>query len=175
MAPVDPRNTKRYFLDYVTCGEQHTLCCRTDDALDSDDASAAFDTLFNTMTALLYNVVVVRMRVCANGSNISLPATFTGTGEYGSGAGPRSAVPDFWSFTGKDLTGHAVRVDLYGRSSGVNNDFRTPAADDSSVTAALEFLNTATLVFYTIEGNPAFWNPYANIGVNAYWQRQLRT
>lgn len=174
MAPINPSNTKRYFLDYEVCGEQHTVCCRTDDATDADDASTAFDSVFTFMAPLLYETTVVRMRVCANGTNISLPATYSGVGTWGTGLGPRSAVPDFWSFTAKDLTGRAVRIDLYGRSSGVNADFRTAAVEDSSVTAALEYLNTASLVWYSIAGNPGFWNPYANIGVNAYWQRQLR-
>lgn len=174
MAPLPPSNTKRYFLDYQVAGEQHTMTMRVDDAATDEDASTGFDALLTAMAPLLLNIVVVRMRVANSGTNVTTPATYGGALEFGTGAGSGVNVPDFWSFTGKDSAGRIVKVEIFGRSISPNNNFRVNMVDDSDVEAALSALDTVAPIWLTISGSAPFWNPYANQGVNAYWQRQAR-
>lgn len=174
MTALPPSNTRRYFLDYVTCGEQHTLVMRTADTVSSDDASMKFATFLTAMSPAIYSLQVVRLRECVTGSNVSIPAEYTGTEEFGSGVGPRVAVPNTWSFTGKDASGRRVRIELFGRNVGLNDDYRLFGVDDTTIEATIAELESDGDYWKTIAGNVPFWNQYANEGVNAYWQRELR-
>ena len=174
MTALPPSNTKRYFLDYQTCGEQHTMVMRVDDATTDAEASEHYGNLLVAMDALLFNLVVVRMRVAANGSNVTLPATFTGDTEFGSTDGGPEHVPFAWSFTGKDSVGRIAKVELFGMKAAIGGNYRTLAVDDTSVEGAIAELATTDPVWLTIAGNAPFWNGYANQQINAYWQRQQR-
>jgi len=169
-----PTETTRYFLDYTTCGVQHTMTMRCDASVTDSQASTHFSDLFSAMEPLLLLTQVVRMRRAEEGSNISFPAIYSGTEEFGSTPGTGVNVPDFWSFTGKDSSGRQAKVEMFGRSISANNNYRLAAVDDSSVEAALAELATSDPVWLSAGGSTPFWNQYANQTVSAYWQRQQR-
>src|SRR4029450_1438935 len=88
MAPLPVENTKRYFLDYTVASKNHTCECRTATLATDADASTAFDDLFGALSPQLFAVTVQGMRVAALGSTVTLPAVYSGSTTFGSGAGP---------------------------------------------------------------------------------------
>jgi len=174
MSALPPSNTKRYYLDYQTCGENHTMVMRVDDATTDAEASEHFGNLLKAMDPLLFELGIVRMRVSNTGSNVTLPAVFTGDTEYGSTDGGPEHVPFAWSFTGKSSDGRLAKVELFGMKAAIGGNYRTMAVDDTSVEGAIAELATTDPVWLSISGSAPFWNAYANQQINAYWQRQQR-
>jgi len=170
---LPPDNTPRAFITYQVNGRNHTMMVRLGDSISDGTISEDVSAFLTAMDPLLYATVFVKFERSAEGSNVRLPADWSGITEWGDGDAEQNA-PTAWSFTGKDFEGHKFALQLFGRATEQSNNWRVFAADDSSVTAALAALETTDEVFLTINQAGPIYNQYANQSMNAYWQRQAR-
>lgn len=173
MAALPPSNTPRYFMTYNVNGRNHTMGMRADSTVDDAAASTAMGGLLDALEPLLYSSTFVKFEKSAEGSNVRVPAVWTGPTEWGTGTSTPNA-PSAFSFTGKDIEGHKFAVQVFGRNQAPNDDWRVPAVDDSAISDALEQLNDSTFTWLTINNMSPILNAYANQSMNAYWQRNAR-
>lgn len=175
MAPLNPNNTERWFLDYTTCGEEHTLLMRAGLPITAADATAALDTFLDAFGTTIQQLTVNGLRRSLAGQNISLPQPWTGAATYGSGVGGHAVTAQYVDFVGRSTGGRRVRVAVFGYTTPVtNNDYRITEAEQAAIGEVLDFLNSTEGVFVAIDGNGVLWQQYANTGFNAYWQREIR-
>lgn len=174
MAPLEPSNTKRWFLDYSVDGADHTLIMRSTNAVNETAANLALDDFLDQITVFTHAVDIRGLRVANQGSDVTNPATWTGLSTYGSGDAQTIQRPSFISFHGRDASGRRVNATMYGFDGGYTDNYRLTPAESESVQDVLDFLEAQTLVFITIAGAVAAWKQYANVGLNAYWLRHNR-
>jgi len=175
MAPISPDNTKRYFLDYSTCGFDHTLLCRTESTVTASDAGGTIAAFLDAIDSVFRLITVVGFRVAVVGSNITTSVTWPGAGTYGSGAGSAYESAQYLDFVGRGGTGHRARVAVFGCIfSEVGNNYRLESAENALVAAAIAELTSDTSIFNDIDGQIPVWHTYANTGVNAYWRNKIR-
>jgi hypothetical protein len=174
MAPIDPANTARLFVDYVFDSTRHTVIFRKQTA----DTMAALTTWANDWLedhkALFQSSVSFDgARVALQNSNVTNPTdwtTVTGTG----GSGSTDKKPRFGSFVGRDAQGHRTKLTFFGIVYSDDPDYRVYASTEAMVQAAVDDLNSLTAAPGSIVGSKPVWKEYLNLGYNAYWQRQAR-
>jgi len=176
MAPLSPSNTVRWFLDYTTSNGDHTMEARATGtaATDASFASDFFSALLLALAPRLTTITIAGLRRAAAGTNVSLPATWSGEASYGSGSQSVINAPVYLSFVGRSAAGRRARIFIYGVSAQTEDDYRYEAVDHGEISDALEVLNGAVNFFLAIDGLDVIWNPYANAGFNAYYQRKAR-
>lgn len=175
MAPLPPDSTGRLFIDYETCGYDHTALIRLGAGVTPADGADEFNTLITGITGLFYLSTFLGARFAPAGSNIANPVTADWPVSWGSGAGPAYATAQFVDFIGRSLDGRRVRFSLFGAAlEQFNNRFRVPAADSTAVNNGVTTLNAAEGTFVSINGFQPVWKQYANIGPNAYWRNKVR-
>lgn len=175
MPALPPNNTARWFLDYNNGLNDHTMVIRSDGSAGQDEVAEAVGDFFTALDTLIAEITIVGLRVAAEGSNVTIPALWTGDPTYGAGALGEIERPQFLSFVGRDIDGRRTRVYVYALAALTENDYRIQAGDSAAVTNALTVLRRGgDGLFLTISGLQPFWNDYANVGLNAYWQRQAR-
>lgn len=177
MAPIPSNNTAVLFVDYQTCGEDHTVQCRFDAPSTVDDAMAAVAAVWGAMDSLLYLCTVTGARVRANGSNITLPVAWPEAATFGSGAGPHQASAYYVDFIGRSPGGRRVRMGFFGaqaNADAIAEDFRLSSTDSGVVGDAVDILNSADGTCLAVDGLQPIWYPYADIGTNAYWRNRIR-
>lgn len=174
MAPLPESNTPRYFLTYNTCSHTHTMTVRADASVTDGTLSETVGAFLEAMEPGLFNSVFVRLEKSAEGSNVRVPATWSGPTEWGGASGAEQDAPLFWSFTGKDVEGRRFRLELFGRNTAANANYRLYAVDDSAIAAAIAELETIEPVFITIAGSGPIFNQYANQSVAQHWIGELR-
>lgn len=177
MAPLPSNNTNCLFLDYNTCGEDHTILVRWDAPGSLALAMTDLDNFLNALSPLMRTAVVIGARSRAAGSTISVPIAWTGAAGWGSGASDHQNSAYYVDFVGRTLGGRRARAAVFGSgipadSSG--NDFRLTNADNANVAAANAVINATTATFLGIDGLKPAYYPYANIGTNAYWRNRIR-
>jgi hypothetical protein len=138
------------------------------------DISEAVGAFIDAIGGALFASVFVKFERSDEGSNVRVPATWSGPTTWGTGAGDPDDAPYFLSFTGKDVAGHKARVDIFGRGVVEGLGWRVNAADDAGVADALEALATPDAVFNSIGGAGVIWNQYANRSVAQHWVKMLR-
>jgi hypothetical protein len=126
------------------------------------------------LSPLLFASLFVRFERCAIGSNVRVPADWSGTTEWGATDGDPDEAPFFFSFTGKDVSGHKSRVEMFGRGRGVGDSWRIAEVDDTSIADALTELRTSDAIWNTIGDVGAIWNSYANKSVSQHWVKEVR-
>jgi len=175
MAPLPPESPERWWLDYSTCGESHSLQMRCEDGATATDASTAFDNFLTSIDSQVYELTVDGLRRAANGSNISLPAVWSGEPTYGSGDGPHDHSAAYVDFIGRSIGGRRVRAAVFGGINfSVGADFRVSAGESTVVEDALAALVAAEGFWIAIDGLQPVWHSYFNIGPNAYWRNKIR-
>lgn len=174
MTPLPPESTARSYFTYLVAGQNHTLTARGDGAASDATVSAHFSAFVDAMDAMVYASTFVKLERSELGSNVRVPATYTGTEEWGTGAADPDEAPLFYSFTGKDIFGRRVRVELFGRGRAAGDNWRVFAVDDSSIQAALDELRSVGAFWNTISDVSAIWNSYANKSVSQHWVKELR-
>lgn len=175
MAPLPESNTDRAFLTYRVAGQDHTLMARYDaDSATISEVIDGMNDFISAMSALVYNSLFVRFEISAEGSNVRVPATWTGLTEWGGSDADPDEAPLFWSYTGKSLDGRRFRAELFGRGRAQGDNWRIAAADDSAVAAAIAAINTESAVWLTISGGTPIVNSYANKSVAQHWVKELR-
>jgi hypothetical protein len=174
MAPLPHNNTAIYFVDYLTGSVQHTMEWRYNGVFSPASFGTLLDDFLSEVSALTCALTVVRVRSQANGANVSFPVT---TGQEGATFGSGTAVPDqiaaSLNFVGRSSGGRRVRLSVFGYDNAVG-DFRLTTTDSTVIDNAVTILTAASGVALAIDGVKPTWYPYANVSVNAYWQRQLR-
>jgi len=174
VTPLPPDNTARAFWVYQTVSQVHTLSARCDGSMTDAEVSAHFSAFIDAMAPLLYHGLFVKMERSDVGSSVRVPAVYTGTTEWGVTEGDPDEAPFFFSFTGKDVAGHKVRVEIFGRGRATGDNWRLFEADDSSIADALTELRTSDAFWNTIGDVGAIWNSYANKSVAQHWVKELR-
>jgi hypothetical protein len=174
MAPLS-NNTRRWWLDYSTCGHGHTLLMRSSDPVDAAEASAAIGSFLGDLSTQLREITITGFRTAAKGSDVSLPATWGGAATYGSGTGSEFESAQYLDFVGRDEAGRRVRVAVFGVVySEVGNNYRVTTAESTAVVDALADLVGDPECFLTISELNPVWHTYANVGQNAYWRNKIR-
>jgi len=172
MAPLPVSNTPRYKVLYTVGGRQHEQDWRSN--LSPSAMSVDLDAVWSAIEAKLYETTIDDVQFAASGSNIfnSVTMPFVGS-NYGTGTGTTGEVPYFISFIGRSTDGRRLRVYFYG-AKVLGGDYRFQAGEDTAVDTTVDTLVAAGGDFQTIGGLTPVWKTYANAGVNAYWQRNIR-
>ena len=175
MAPLPPNSTKRYYLDYDVASKQHTLIARCDSAVTAAQASTYFDNFLSALSPVLFQWTVLGMRVSAAGSNISVPASFTGTGLYGTGTGTPADSGGYASWVGRSGAGVRGRVTVFGSTvTATGGNWRAAPGENTTLDAALVELRAPVDFWWAVDALKINFNSYTNNGYNAYWRNHTR-
>lgn len=177
MAPLPSNNTAVVYLDYNTCGEDHTLQMRHDGTASNDDTMAVMDAFLLALSPGLNLVTIIGARARDAGGAVTYPLTWPGDPTYGSGAGPHYESANFLDFIGRSIGGRRCRVSVFGwsvQADAGGEDYRLSASESTAVAAALAVLEAGSGTPVSIDGDPVNWHQYANMGVNAYWRNHIR-
>lgn len=175
MAPLDPSNTPRYFLDYTVAGEQHTMLIRTTEAAELPDVVETVDTFLTALGNSIFTLTVNGMRYAAPGSNVTNPVPWSGASSYGSGTGIAADTANYYDFIGRSPTGRRVRVTVFGAAiSRIGTDYRAEAGASVNLDLARANLDDDPNVWVAIDGTVPVWKAYVNLGINAYWRNEIR-
>lgn len=182
MAPLPANNTGRYFVDYTANGRQHTVLFRYTQGAGPVPPSAGFLTqvqnFLDAVAPLMpTDFAIVGARYSAWLSNISLPWAAPTLSVAGAYTPDNSSAPGFLSFIGRGDTGRRVRIYMLGaglvphQETGVEN-YRVTTAENADVSSAVAILQSGN--FTDIGNTTPAWYSYANLGYNAYWQKEMR-
>lgn len=146
----------------------------------SDKTAAQVSTVYSDLLSLftadnIYDINTTGLRFAVEGSDVSLPATYTGLTTFGSG----SAVDTddrakTFSLTGRDDGGHKVRLFVFGAKSHANGNYRIDRGESFIMDSVEDYLNALNGFFNTINGAHPIWNLYVNTGYNDHWIRRAR-
>lgn len=174
MAPLPPNNTIRFFVDYSQAFGPHTAVIRTNGLASPANIGTLVDAILTSLGPLIMATTIDVVRFAAAGSNISNPVTTGIEGNtYGAGSGSTFTAATSLNFVGRSSGGRRCRFELFGYESSVS-DFRVTEAESTEVTAALATIRGAANSFLAIDNVKPVWYPYANVSINAYWQRKYR-
>jgi hypothetical protein len=173
MAPLPYNNTPIYEVFYTVNGHQHSYQVRT-----GVISPAAFGTVVDAfhiaLGTLMYPTVIDYVTFQPSGSNVSNIVTTGIEGNtYGAGTPTITNVPQYINFVGRSTGGRRVRLAVFGTTS-TGTDYRFLAGEQAQVDNAIAVLNGATQAYFAIDNIKAVWKSYANAGLNAYWQREVR-
>lgn len=177
MAPLPVESTGRLFVDYTVATIQHTAMVRFGSGGNAGDAMALLDALWIALDDLILAATVDAARVADLGSTVTYPVTWTGASTFGAGTGERYKTANYIDFIGRSIGGRRVRLATFGCAfhvDTVDSDYRFGVSDDARVAAAVAVLEAGSDVPVAIDGDPAVWQQYGNIGVSAYWRNRLR-
>lgn len=174
MAPLPHNNTALYYVDYATGSIEHTFEVRYNGAVSPVALGTSIDNFLNAVSELTCALTVNRVRSQAEGSIFSFPVTTGIEGNvYGTGAGAPDQFASSLNFVGRSPGGRRVKLSVFGFDQSFG-DFRLTTGDSIPVDDAVTVLQTAAGLYLAIDGLDPVWYPYANVSVNAYWQRNLR-
>lgn len=175
MAPLSPDNTQRFYLDYSTCGFDHTLLCRAGSTVVAADAGATIAAFLDAIGGNFRLITVTGFRSSAPGTNLSFSEVWPGAATYGSGAGLAYETAQYWDFVGRGSTGRRVRVSVFGAIGYFGGtDYRITPAEAPDITDGLAALTSDGDIFLDIDYQVPIWHNYVDSGVNAYWRNKIR-
>lgn len=175
MAPLPESNTARAFLTYQTQGRNHTLMARIDGAMSDGDVSEEMSAFIDALAPLLAASTFVKFERASLGSNIRTPATWSGLTSWGTGgSGDDEQAPLFYSFTGKSADGRRARVEMFGRNTAPNENWRVTTGANADIAAAVAVLEGPEAVWNSISDLGVFWNQYANQSISQHWVGEAR-
>lgn len=175
MAPLDPTNTPRFKILYTVGAHDHASEVRGG-TISPATLGVELDDLYNFLAdaGILFTLVVNEVQYAPSGSNI-FNAVTTGIegNSYGSGTPTTVQEPQYFDFVGRSAGGRRTRFSVFG-ANYLGGDFRVIAGENPGIDFCTALLNGSTGAWFAIDGLKAVWKSYANIGVNAYWQRKVR-
>lgn len=175
MAPLSPYNTDRVIVDYQQGSLVHHVEMRCADVSAISLIENSFGNLFTAIAPALCATTIVGCRAGNSGSPLTFPLPTGLVGlSYGSGVPSLEEGATFMNFVGRSTDGRKVRAAIFGYQGGLSG-FRLTSTESTEVDAAVDVLNAEPSLWWAIGGLKAIWYPYANIGYNAYWQRNLRS
>lgn len=185
MAPLDPNNTRRLYIDYEVDNVPHEMQIRL------NGTASVVDTLDNLYYILDFckgflptSWLITGVRLSAAGSNISVPFDYSASDLFGF-VGTNGAAwvdvnhPRQLTWVGRsETTGRRVRLSIYGAVFNTPGNFRFGPGEvvfsSAEVIAALNLAATAGQ-FVTIDGSRPRWYPYVNVNFNSYWETERRS
>lgn len=177
MAPLPDNNTARFWLDYTTPLNQHSLMVRySPSGATLAEVMAAVDSFLSAIEGMLNVINIAGARASAAGSEFSFPVLWTGAATYGSGALNAALEPRETRWLGRDNGGRRVSWSMYGCNYDTPSNYRLDAAEFTDVGAGISAIEAAIVgdSFLTINyGDPIIY-PYASVNFNSYWERQAR-
>lgn len=186
MSDYAPNYTARYRMRYRVLGANHTSTVRLGriaPAAAVAAGAALYSDLLEALAPMLWvDFTVIGADVAAFDSDVFLPAaTVPATPDVSEATGDTSFRPLFCSFAGRSPAGTKASIYLYGwnlsphSADNTANDFRVLSAENAAVLAAVAVLNGSTgEPAGAIDALEASWYPYANVGINGYYQRKAR-
>lgn len=176
MAPHDPKNTARFFLDYRTPLAEHTLVMRVNGAVSDAEAIATAEGYTNAVKGLLFGSTQwTQLRKAAAGTNVSFGVPWSPVQPTSGLAQTQHFEPYFISMTGRDPNGIRAKLTQFGCTVGLDASYRVFPSENADIVPLLNYVQLTSNSFVTIAGAQPLWNTYVNVGYNAYWQRQQRT
>lgn len=175
MAPLPSNTTATLFVDYSTGDENHTIQVRFGVGGSISDAMGFLDRFWTALDNTIYTLTVLGARVRDLGSTVTYPVTWTGAPTYGDGVANHGQSAWYIDFIGRSIGGRRVRLTTFGAAAvqdATDHDYRLPAA--GNVADALGEIELSSDVPVAIDGDPAGWQQYGNLGVNAYWRNRIR-
>ena len=174
MAPLPPESTLRYKVEYGVNAQVHTMEVRATGAESPSTFGTHLDAVLTALAPLLFQVNIVQVSVAVAGSTIFNPVT-TGieSNTYGTGAGNAYNIPFSFSFVGRTSGGRRSRFVVYGANL-LDNTYRVDDTEEPDVGTVATLINSYTNAWIGIDGLKPVWKSYANMSVNAYWQRHRR-
>lgn len=175
MAPLPPNSTARYFLDYETCGFDHTLIMRAHGTRDDEAAVEMIVSILDAIHDLIFEYNILGWRYQADVSDVSEELTWTGATTYGGSAGVAYQTAQYIDFVGRSADGRRVRAAFFGTTfSEQGNDYRVSPTEQPAVGDVIGILSSSDPYFVTVSSEIPSWKNYANCGVNAYWRNKVR-
>lgn len=176
MAALNPNNTARLWLDYLTCGYNHSVQCRIGTGVLPSDGLDTLADLLDALSPSLYLLTVTGARLAVAGSNVSNPIPWPGEDTYGADVGPDAASANMFDFVGRSNDGRRVRACVFGARYAATSDgnYRSVPGEDAALGAARAVLIGTEGEFVTISGLAPDWKQYTNVGPNAYWRNHIR-
>jgi hypothetical protein len=165
------------YLDYNTCGEDHTMQMRKNETASNDDVMAVMDAFLLALSPGLNLVTIIGARARDAGGSVTYPLTWPGDPTYGSGAGFHYESANFLDFVGRSIGGRRCRISVFGwgvQADTSSEDYRLTTGESAPVAAALAVLEAGSGTPVAIDGDPVNFHQYANMGVNAYWRNHIR-
>lgn len=183
MAPYAPENTGRYVIKYRSLGVDHNATWRwfTGDTppVGLLTGIVAFYTALASVRFTDWNIISAKS--APRYSTVLLPSDpVIGVDAGEAVVKPRSWVPINISFAGLSSLGTKARMVVFGVDFDptiapltYEGDYRIEATENSAVSDAVDALN-AIEELVAIDGIATRWYTYANLSVNAHYQRRLR-
>jgi len=172
MAPLPESNTARLFVGYNDGTFDHTLQFRYDDSSTTEgDVMDVADAYLTAWGDALYAISITQVERCAQGSNVHLPVTWTGSPSYGTGAMPAVNAPRYLEFTGKDQTGrrwHLVQFS-FAFATDVNYVFQPGDEADLDAARAALIAGFAAFTITSIAGQKVLINNDVPMGFNDHF------
>jgi hypothetical protein len=175
MPPLPPESTPRYIVHYqVLGGPEHSLQVRAPATV----SPAAFGTFINSflspLVADLWQITILGVDFIPSGTNVGNPVITGIEGNtYGSGSSSQASIPLSLSFVGRSSGGRRGRIFLFGFKIGDPN-YRFAPGENVGLDAARAVLVGASGYPLAIDGLELVFKPYANMGWNDHWIRELR-
>lgn len=177
ITPLPPDNTARGYVSYLAHGIRHEVQIRPITGFTAGQALAwlydvlnAHKALFTTETSFDSSYIALQN---SNVKNTSPWApTITGTGGVPTAVDrtARSLV-----FTGRSAQGRQSKMQFYGTVIGPDASFRINAVENATVASFITALNALNARAGDITGSALVFKPYANVTLNSYWERELRS
>jgi hypothetical protein len=175
MPPTPPNATGRFLLKYSTGNAEHTMMMRVDEGTSAAIAAQYYEEFIGAHDPILRQISIVSFSYIAIGQDFQQFLVWPLAATYGSGQQPLNKEPLFIAYSGRSPTGKQVRVTLFGVDFNLPTDFRFTEAESPIVAVALSQLRLSAAYWQTNDSSTAVWKSYANCGMNAYWQRALRS
>lgn len=175
MAALPPDSTGRVRIKYSVAGRNHTTQIRYGLGATPDEVVTDFNAFVTALSAYMLGSTFVSATHAVSGSNVFNPFEGEWPVGWGGAAGTADMSANMVDFIGRGLSGHRVRVTMFGTSNESHNGlFRVPAADNAIIANAVQVLRNAEGTYLDINGGQPLWEAYANLGPNAYWRNKIR-
>lgn len=166
-----------FYLDYEQVGQRHTALCHVLSEGQLPDVDAAFQAIFAALDDRLLETEIIGVRYRALGTDFSRPVgTFIAGSQFGSNDNQNNITAlTQLNFVGRSpTTGTKARIGFFGFKSPNEFDLRLSATQDADVLTVSGILEGTENCFLAADRTPVDWYPYANISINAYYQRKRR-
>jgi hypothetical protein len=178
MAPLPQNNTARLWVDYNDGENDHSLQVRF---LAPDTTLAIAMTyageFFEAIEDFLYEITINGARFAAAGSDISLPATWSGASTYGTDPMPTLLAPRETRWVGRTQNGRRVSFSVYGCKYTSPDTFRIVSDGANLPNLGVVLINDASDdgAFVAIDGFRPTMKNYVDVNFNSYWEAEART
>lgn len=176
MAPIDPNNTPRFWLDYSDGLHNHSQMWRCADNTQFEELMIVVNAFWNAIDSSFYEITILGARVALRLSDISSPIAWTGSNTFGTGAITPFNSPRELRWEGRDAGGAKVSWSAYGFSGGGPGTYRFLAGEvaalDDGTSQIQGGIDDGIIV--TAAGLAPILKTYINFNFNSYWERKQR-